>query len=80
MGKLQKVKFEENNIIIEEDFSIPVLNMGTLDNNEILLASGECELQMYLLDKQFKIFESFSPLKSISAHVSQNNEIFVGFD
>lgn len=32
---------------------------------------------MYSIDKLFKPFKSFSPLKTISVHVSQNNEILV---
>ncbi|XP_063425558.1 uncharacterized protein LOC134709320 [Mytilus trossulus] len=77
-GKLQKVIFEGNNIKVEEDFSMSVLNMAKLGNNGILLSTGESDLQVYSIDKQFKLFKSFSPLKSISVHVSKNNRIFVG--
>ncbi|XP_052058447.1 uncharacterized protein LOC127698803 [Mytilus californianus] len=76
--KLQKVKFEENNIKVEENLSISVLTMAKLNNNDILLSTGESELQVYSIDKQFKTFKSFSPLKSVSVHVSKNNKIFVG--
>ncbi|XP_071160541.1 E3 ubiquitin-protein ligase TRIM71-like [Mytilus edulis] len=77
-GKLQKVIFEGNNIKVEEDFSINVLNMAKQGNNGIILSTGESDLQVYSIDKQFKPFKSFSPLKSISIHVSKNNRIFVG--
>ncbi|VDI72196.1 Hypothetical predicted protein [Mytilus galloprovincialis] len=77
-GKLQKVLFDGNKIKVEEDFSISVLNMAKLGNDEILLSTGESDLQVYSIDRQFKPFKSFSPLKSISVHVSQTNRIFVG--
>ncbi|VDI65243.1 tripartite motif-containing protein 71 [Mytilus galloprovincialis] len=76
--KLQKVKFAKNNIKVEEDFSINVLDMAISKNDEILLATGESDIKVYSKDKQFKLYKSFSPLKTISIHVSKNNEIFVG--
>ncbi|VDI56411.1 tripartite motif-containing protein 2/3 [Mytilus galloprovincialis] len=76
--KLQKVKFEENNIKVEEDFSIQVRNMAISMIDEILLVTGESDIKVISVDKQFKQFKSFSPLKAISVHVSQNNEILVG--
>ncbi|VDI65239.1 Hypothetical predicted protein [Mytilus galloprovincialis] len=77
-SKLQKVTFEENNVKVEEDYNIYVCNLAKLKNDEILLSTGESELQVYSIDKQFKPFKSFSPFKSVSVHVSKTNEIFVG--
>ncbi|XP_076099672.1 uncharacterized protein LOC143069100 [Mytilus galloprovincialis] len=78
--KLQKVKFEKNNnkLTVEEEFSINVRNMAKLKNDEILLATGESDIKVYSVDKKFKSYKSFSPLKTISIHVSKNNEIYVG--
>ncbi|XP_063427021.1 uncharacterized protein LOC134710575 [Mytilus trossulus] len=77
-SKLQKVKFEKNNIKVEKDFSIGVINMAITKNDEILLATGESDIKVYSKDKQFKSYKSFSPLKAISVYVSKNNKIFVG--
>ncbi|CAC5390688.1 TRIM45 [Mytilus coruscus] len=77
-GKIQKARFEKNSMKVEEVFKISIRNMAKLKNDDILLATGESDIKVYSIDKQFKSFRSFSPLKTISIHVSKNNEIFVG--
>ena len=75
--KFQKVKIEDD-VKVEEDYEIPVYEMATLKNKEILVSSGDSHLRICSSDWKLKTFKNFSPLYVISVHVTEGNQIIVG--
>lgn len=59
--KFQKVKIEDD-VKVEEDYEIPVYEMATLKNKEILVSSGDSHLRICSSDWKLKTFKNFSPL------------------
>ncbi|XP_076088765.1 uncharacterized protein LOC143059157 [Mytilus galloprovincialis] len=76
--KLQKVKFENKETKVEEEIKIKVKDMSWTPDGEILVSTGESDIQLYSNDKQLKIFKDFSPLKTSCVHVTKDNRIIVG--
>ncbi|VDI06353.1 Hypothetical predicted protein [Mytilus galloprovincialis] len=76
--KIQKVKFEHNEIKVEEEIYIKVYDMSLTQDGEILVSSGESDIQNTSKDKQLKIFMECSPLNITCVHVTKDNRIIVG--
>ncbi|XP_071181482.1 tripartite motif-containing protein 54-like [Mytilus edulis] len=77
--KLQKVKFENDNMKVERDIEIIIVNdMEKTHDGELLVSSGESDLKLYTKDGTFKTFMTFTPLKTLGIHLTKNNMIIVG--
>ncbi|XP_052079249.1 tripartite motif-containing protein 45-like [Mytilus californianus] len=76
--KIQKIKFETNNIKVERGIQIKVQDIARINDDEILVSSGRSDLKRYIKDGQLTPIKSFSPLNTVCVHVTKDNEIIVG--
>ncbi|XP_071141843.1 uncharacterized protein, partial [Mytilus edulis] len=76
--KLQKVKFENHEIKVEQEIQIKVNDMTWTQDGELLVSTEESDIKLYTKDNKFKRFKDFSPLKSSCVHVDKDKRIIVG--
>ncbi|XP_052079236.1 tripartite motif-containing protein 45-like [Mytilus californianus] len=76
--KIQKIKFETNNIKVEREIQIKLFDMARYNDDEILVSSKKSDLKLYTKDGRFTSFKSFSSLRTTCVHVTKDNKITVG--
>ncbi|CAC5395003.1 unnamed protein product [Mytilus coruscus] len=76
--KLQKVKFHEDNLMVEYEVNLSVYDMVPFKNGNILISSEENDLKLVSTDGKVSSFKNFSPLKTLCVHVSDQNLIYLG--
>ncbi|CAC5411532.1 unnamed protein product [Mytilus coruscus] len=76
-GKLEAVKFEDDNIIIQKEVEVKVFDMAIQQNGDLIISSLENDLKLYN-NGDVKSFKSFSPLKTAGVHINKHNQILVG--
>ncbi|XP_063405842.1 E3 ubiquitin-protein ligase TRIM71-like [Mytilus trossulus] len=76
--KLQKVKFENHEIKVEQEIQIKVNDMARTQDGELLVSTEESDIKLYNKDNKFKRSTDFSPLKPSCVHVDKDNRIIVG--
>ncbi|XP_071161227.1 E3 ubiquitin-protein ligase Midline-1-like [Mytilus edulis] len=76
--KLQKVRFENHTIKVEREIQMYVIDIAKTKDGGILIADGYNNLKLYTKDGQVETFKSFSPLKTLSVHVTKDNQIIIG--
>lgn len=76
--KLQKVKFENRKTNVEIEILIMTYDIAMTQDGEILVSSGGSDLRLNNENGRLKTFMSFSPLKTLSVHITKDNKIIVG--
>ena len=76
--KLQKIKFENLEIKIDQEIKIKVNDMSWTQDGEILVSLEESDIKLYTKDNKLKIVKSFSPFNTPCVHVTKDTRIIVG--